>query len=97
MTPSALDTLASRLPQLCDQLADVLQVAGENGTLTGPEHVPRQAAAELRQAADAFRGAHDVLNRVWQTLSAVGGWLSVDAEALAGRQRGGLTGHADRP
>ena len=80
----ALDTLASRLPQLCDQLADVLQVAGENGTLTGPGHAPHKADAELRQAADTFRSAHDLLNRAWNTLSPVGGWLSADAQALAG-------------
>ncbi len=82
---AALYQLASRLPQLCDQLAAVLAWAADQGTLTGPEGRADLAAVELRHhAADGFQAASNALDIAWQTLSPVGGWLSADAEAIAG-------------
>ncbi len=81
----ALHQLASRLPQLCDQVAAVLTWAAEQGTLTGPEGRADLAAVELRHhAADGFKAASNALEVAWNALSPVGGWLSADAEALAG-------------
>ncbi len=69
-TVGALYQLAGRLPQLCRQVAAVLDAAGASGTLTGPENAPEYASLKLREAAE--------------TLSPVGGFLSADAEARAG-------------
>jgi hypothetical protein len=80
----ALALLTSRMPQLSRQLATVLDTAGAGGTLTGPAGAPELAAAELRQAAGILTSAYERLNAAWNTLSPVGGWLSTDAEALAG-------------
>src|SRR5437867_2172847 len=44
---AALCLLASRLPQLCRQLAAVLGAAAGHGTLTGPHGAPERAAARL--------------------------------------------------
>jgi hypothetical protein len=83
-TVGALFLLTSRLPQLCRQLAEVLDDAGDNGTLTGPKDAPEYAARELHDAAETLRGAAAPLNTAWQLLGGVGGWLSADAEAAAG-------------
>jgi hypothetical protein len=84
----ALSLLASHLPQLCRQLADVLVDAGGNGTLTGPQGAPELAAAELRQAAAAITAAARTLDAAWQALGPVGGWLSTAAQALASELAG---------
>ena len=44
------------------------------------------AAAELRQAAEILTAAYARLDAAWQPLSPVGGWLSADADALAGEE-----------
>jgi hypothetical protein len=80
----ALYQLTSRLPQLCHQLARILDRAGVNGTLTGPAGSPELAAAELREAAEILTVAGERLNAAHQTLGPVGGFLSADAEARAG-------------
>jgi hypothetical protein len=71
-TVAALHLLTSRLPQLCEQLADLLGAGGGHGTLTGPADAPQLAATELRHA--------------WRTLSPVGGWLSPNAQALSDQE-----------
>jgi len=83
-TVGALYQLISRLPQLCAQLGAVLEGAAPYGTLTGPEGAPDRAAAALRRAATVLENAALHLDDAWQTLSPVGGWLSADAQALAG-------------
>jgi hypothetical protein len=87
-TASALYLLTSRLPQVCNQFAGIL-TAADGGTLTGPDHAPAVAAAELRQAAEVLTGAADRLDAAWQALSPVGGWLSADAQTLASKQADG--------
>jgi hypothetical protein len=84
----ALALLASRLPQLCGQLAAVLDAATRHGTLTGPPGAPMLAAAQLRQAAETLTAASERLDAATQTLGPVGGWLSPDAEALADQDQG---------
>ncbi len=76
--------LTSRLPQLCRQLAAILTSAAANGYLTGPAGAPELAAPGLRQAAEILTAASERLDAAWQLLSPVGGWLSADAQALAG-------------
>ncbi len=82
-TVGALYQLTSRLPQLCAQLAAILDDAAEQGTLTGPKDAPGLAAVELVEAAAHLRDGRDRLDAAWQLLSPVGGWLSSDAKALA--------------
>jgi hypothetical protein len=84
-----LSLLASRLPQLCRQLAAVLHAAAGHGTLTGPPGTPEFAATRLRQAADTLTAASQRLDAAAQALGPVGGWLSPDAEALAGQEVSG--------
>jgi ABC-type transporter Mla subunit MlaD len=62
----------------------VLTAAAAAGTLTGPEHAPHQATTDLQNVSEHFRAARDWLDAAWQTLSPVGGWLSADAQDLAG-------------
>ncbi len=83
-TAGALYLLTSRLPQLCRQLAAVLDDAAGNGTLTGPKDAPASAARELHDTAEALTAAAAPLNTAWQLLGGVGGWLSADAAAVAG-------------
>ena len=78
--------LTSRLPQLCRQLAAVLDAAAGHGTLTGPHGAPELAAAQLRQAAETLTAAYQQLDAATQALGPVGGWLSPDAEALADQE-----------
>ena len=85
-TVAALHLLTSRLPQLCEQLADLLVAAGGHGTLTGPADAPRLAATELRYAADGITVVTDRLSAAWQALSPVGGWLTPDAQALSDQE-----------
>jgi hypothetical protein len=85
-TIGALSQLTSRLPQLCRQLAEILTAAAGHGTLTGPDGAPQLAAVELRQAADTITAAYERLNAAHQTLGPVGGWLSPDAETVAGEE-----------
>jgi len=82
----ALYLLCSRLPQLCRQLAEILTAAAGQDTLAGPQGAPELAAAELRQAAEILTAAYARLDAAWQPLSPVGGWLSADADALAGEE-----------
>ncbi len=85
-TVGALYQLASRLPQLLEQLADVLLIADGQDTLTGPTDAPQRAAQWLTQATADFRDGRDRLDAAWQTLGPVGGWLSVDAATLASKE-----------
>ncbi len=82
-TAAALHLLTSRLPQLCEQLADLLVGSGRHGTLTGPADAPRLAATELHLTAEVITAATERLGAAWRTLSPVGGWLSPDAQALS--------------
>lgn len=81
-TVAALAELARRLPQLCEQLADILTIADQQGTLTGPAMAPTSAAGDLREAAGIASTAALVLDMAHQRLSAIGGWLGSDAAAL---------------
>jgi hypothetical protein len=83
-TVAALYQLASRLPQLCAQLAKILATAATRGSLTGPPRAPEHAAAELRRAAETLTPAVAALDAAWQTLGPVGGWLGPDTPDAAG-------------
>jgi hypothetical protein len=85
-TVAALAELAYRLPQLCEQLADLLTIAAQQGTLTGPAEAPASTAGDLREAAGIASTAAVVLDLAHQTLGGVGGWLGSDAAALAGAE-----------
>jgi hypothetical protein len=85
---AALGLLTDHLPQLCRQLAAVLDTAASHGTLTGPPGAPELAAAQLRQAAETITAASERLHAAHQTLGPVGGWLSPDAEAHADQEEG---------
>jgi hypothetical protein len=82
-TVAVLAELAYRLPQLCEQLADILTAAAQQGSLTGPAEAPASAAGDLREAAGIVSTAATVLDMAHQTLGGVGGWLSTEAAALA--------------
>jgi hypothetical protein len=84
-----LSLLASRLPQLCRQLAAVLDAAAGHGTLTGPRGAAELAATHLRWAAETLTAAYQQLDAATQTLGPVGGWLSPDAEARADQEARG--------
>ena len=70
-TLAALDNLLTWLPQLCSQLAEVLDGAAERGTLTGSEEAPEVASRALVAGAaswleDARRDVADAYYAVEQ-------------------------------
>jgi hypothetical protein len=87
-TAGALERLVMRLPQLCRQLATILEVAaGDHTTLTvdpgHPAAAPTYAARELRDAAETLTAAATPLHTTVQLLAGVGGFLSAEAAARA--------------
>jgi hypothetical protein len=86
---AGLSLLAGRLPQLCRQLAAVLDAAAADRTLTGPPGAAELAATRLRQAAETLTAACGSLDAAAQALGGVGGWLSPDTAALADQEVSG--------
>lgn len=81
-----LRTLVSRLPQLCDQLAEILRAADRHGTLTGPVPERVLTAMELVQLREPLETAVEGLNIAFQRLAQVGGFLSLTAETHANEE-----------